>query len=96
MSKDIPTSTQSKLSTSTTSKDVDTTTLSLSLSKLLSQAKTIIQQLNFIELKLDHQPQILWTKRTINCLKKHWAVCIQDRSGKQKHYPSLKVKFLIF
>jgi hypothetical protein len=69
--------------------------LSLSLSQLLSQAKTIVHDLNLAELKIVEQPQPFWKKRTINCLKKKWCPAIQGRSGKQRHGIGIQVRFQI-
>lgn len=88
MNQDIQAPTQSELP-----KDPDSAGLSLSLSQLLAQAKTIIQELTLAKLCITEQPKQLWRKRTINCLKKKWCTAIQGRSGIQRHYIGIKVRF---
>ena len=67
----------------------------LSLSDLLSKAKQIAQEVQLIKLEIVEQPQQYWKKRSINCLKQKWCPAIQGRSGKQRHYISIKVRVII-
>jgi len=65
------------------------------LSQLLSQARYVVQELELVELKIVEQPQEFWRKRSINCLRNKWCPAIQGRSGKQRRYIGIKVRFQI-
>ena len=66
----------------------------MSLSQLLTQARTIVEELNSIKLSITEQPQEHWKRRTINYFKESSQACIQDRSGKEKNYPRIEVRIL--
>jgi hypothetical protein len=87
--------TQSKLPTSTTPKDIGSDALSLSLSKLLSQAQSIADDLKLVKLIIVEQPRELWKKRSINCLKNNWCPAIQGQSGTQRRGIVIKVRVQI-
>jgi len=93
LNEQLQTPTESNLPTTFISNDNCFATLSLSLSQLMSQARNIVQEL--VELKIVEQPQEFWKKRTINCLRKKWCPAVQGRSGKQRHYINITVRFQI-
>lgn len=67
----------------------------MSLSQLLAEAQDTVRKWRLVKLDVVEQPKEFWTTRTLNCLKEGWCTAIQGRSGTQRHYIGIKVRFQI-